>query len=161
MQRKSSLSSLGSVLSFFCALQNMCAERSYGNPPQWNLTVFAPQQFLFLLFFSDTTVQSFFCLRVLKRVNLYPFPSPHICLFLIFVKKFWKNSNNLNIAHCKMQKPTMIGSLCSISVFTRSTSRSWSLIWASLLNSSLLIAPCIFLSIKLFVTEWWLKSVIS
>ena len=74
-------------------------------------------------------------------------------------KKLWKGSSFLNFAYCKTKNPTAI-SFFSISDLTSSTSYYWSFIKHKRWNILLLIAPCVFLSLRYFVTVCRLRSII-
>ena len=77
------------------------------------------------------------------------------------VKKLWYSSNIRSFAYSRKKKPTMIGSLYSICALASSTSYNELFIWTIFVNRLLLLALCVFWSLRYFVTVCRLRSQFS
>ena len=76
------------------------------------------------------------------------------------VKKLQYSSNIRSFAYWRMKNPTMMGSFCSICALASSISCNEMFTWSSFLNNFLLMAACVFLSVRYFATVCRLQSVI-
>ena len=66
------------------------------------------------------------------------------------LRKLQYSSNICSFAYWRLNNPTMIGSLCWICALASSISDNQLFTWPSFLNSLLLLAACVFLSLKYF-----------
>ena len=80
-----------------------------------------------------------------------------------FLKSFLKSSNNISLVFCRIKNPTRIGTVCSISAFTTSSSYSWSVVWTTCyfctVRFSIIQTLCY--SVRLRLNIWYLYKLLA